>query len=560
MQFSSIELSNELLLSVMKPARYIGEELGSVKKDLSAVDVKVCLCFPDIYEIGMSHMGLRILYDLINKRPNCAAERVFNPWVDMEQRLRDGKIPLFSLESKLPVKDFDILGFSLQYELSYTNVLNILSLSGIPFKSCDRDGSFPLIIAGGSCALNPEPMADFIDLFVIGEAEEVIFEIIDKFAADKNSSNKDRLALLEELSFVEGIYVPLFPPKDRKIKKRYIRNLASVMDLEHWIVPYIEIVHDRLSIEIMRGCPNSCRFCQARSAFYPLRLLSAEQVIGITRKLFKKTGYDVISLLSLSSSDHPQLEEIVKTLSSEYRDKGVSISLPSLRAKSYVGGLSGIFASGKKTTLTFAPEAGTERLREHIGKNIEIEELFDVVRQAYTYGYRSLKLYFMIGLPTETSEDLDGIVELALKLSRMKKEFDRHPAKINISISNFIPKPHTRFQRQAMQPLDELLEKQQYLKTRFRNYRGSLNPSFHDCNTSLLEAILARGDRRVGGVILDVAKKGAKFDAWREFFSFSLWLDAFRERGIDPYEYLGRISDEEVLPWGFIDMGFSLTP
>jgi radical SAM family uncharacterized protein len=544
----------------MKPARYIGGELGSVKKDLSAIDVKVCLCFPDIYEIGMSHLGLRILYDLINRRPDCAAERVFSPWVDMEEKLRTNSIPLFSLESKVPVKEFDILGFSIQYELSYTNVLNILSLAGIPLKSSERDASFPLVIAGGACSLNPEPMADFIDLFVVGEAEEVIFEIIDKLKENKRSGSLDKAAFLKDMSCIEGVYVPSAPPVGRKITKRFIRDLSKAMDMQYWIVPYIEIVHDRLSIEIMRGCPNTCRFCQARSAFYPLRLLNADKVVEIARRMYQKTGYDEISLLSLSSSDHPGLEEIVRRLAEEFKDKGVSISLPSLRAKTYLGGVSRVFASTRKTSLTFAPESGTQRLRDCIHKDIDIDELFTVARQAYHSGYRLLKLYFMIGLPTETREDLDGIVDLSLRLSRLKKEVDGHPAQINISISNFIPKPHTLFQRQGMEGMDSLLQKQEYLRARLKNFRGTIRPTFHDRHTGFLEGVLARGDRRLSAVIMEAFENGAKFDAWSDLFNFSLWQEAFSSKGVDPMGYLGPKQDTDALPWDFVDMGFSLTP
>jgi len=550
-----IELSKELLLSVMKPARYIGGELGSVVKDHSSVDVSVCLCFPDTYEIGMSHLGLRILYDLLNRRPDCAAERVFSPWVDMEDRLRSGGIPLFSLETKTPVKDFDIFGFSIQYELSFTNVLNILSLSGIPLKSSERDATFPLVIAGGACSLNPEPMADFIDLFVVGEAEESILEIIDKLKAHKNSGKADKAALLVDMSRIEGVYVPSLPEEGRKVRKRFVRDLAKSMDIQNWIVPYIEIVHDRLSIEIMRGCPNTCRFCQARSAFYPLRILKADKVVEIARRLYQKTGYDEVSLLSLSSSDHPELEDIVRRLAEEFKDKGISIALPSLRAKAYVGELSGIFASTRKTSLTFAPEAGTQRLRDVIQKNIDIEELFSVARQAYRSGYRLLKLYFMIGLPSETREDLDGIIDLAVRLSRLKKEVDGHPAQLNLSVSNFIPKPHTLFQRHGMDTMEGLLEKQEYLRSSLKKFKGSIRPTFHDARASILECILARGDRRLGRVILDAARSGARFDAWSNFFNFSLWQDAFKKHGVCQTEYLGPKQDSDPLPWGFIDIG-----
>ncbi len=552
----NIELTKELLLSVMKPARYIGGEVGIVKKDLSRVDVKVCLCFPDIYEIGMSHLGLRILYDLINRRDDCAAERVFSPWVDMEERLKTFKIPLFSLESRTAVRDFDILGFSLQYELSYTNVLNILFLSGIPIRSSERAEDDPLVIAGGSCCINPEPMSEFIDCFCIGEGEEVILEVIEVYKQHKMSAKKDRLELLKSLSGIEGVYVPsLYADSPKPVSKRYVKDLDKVLDIEHWIVPYIDIVHDRVGIEIMRGCPNSCRFCQARTSFYPLRILSAEKILETVRRLYRKTGYEEISLLSLSSSDHPQLDIIVKGLIEEFKNKGVSISLPSLRPRHLIGELSKLFSSLKKTTLTFAPEAGSERLRRVINKNIDIDELFSVARQAYQAGYRLLKLYFMIGLPTERKEDLEAIRDMCVNLSRMKKEIDGHPASLNVAISNFVPKPHTPFQWQPFVPVDEISQKQDFLRDSFRRSKGMIHLKFHGARMSYLEAVLARGDRRICEVISRAFEAGARFDAWNDMFNFSLWMDAFSASAVDPERYLIEKDHSAPLSWDFIDMG-----
>ncbi len=552
----AVDVTKELLLSVRKPARYIGGEIGSVRKDLSKVDVKVCLCFPDTYEIGMSHLGMRVLYDVLNKQSDCAAERVFSPWVDMEEKLKESGIPLFSLESKIPVRDFDCLGFSLQYELSYTNVLNILSLSGIPLRSDERGADDPLVIAGGACALNPEPMADFIDLFCVGEAEDCLLEIIAEIKAYKRSGARDRAELLKRLSLLEGVYAPLCRlPVGKKISKRFVMDLDRVLDFKHWVVPFIEIVHDRLTIEIMRGCPNSCRFCQARCSFYPVRIISAEKILETARRLYRLTGYDEISLLSLSSSDHPDLKEIITELSKEFKDKGVSISLPSLRAKIYIGEMSKIFASTRKTSLTFAPEAGTDRLRRIIGKDLSIDELFSVAGESFAAGYRLLKLYFMIGLPTETDEDLDAIVSMARDLSRLKKEINGHPAQLNISISSFIPKPHTHFQRCAMEPMEALVKKQEYLKNLFRKCKGTIHPSYHDVYSSFLEGVFARGDRKLGSVVLKAFQKGARFDSWNNMFNFSIWKEAFLSAGIDPGEYLRARRDDEPLPWDFIDLG-----
>ncbi len=553
----AVELTKELLLSVKKPARYIGGEVNSIKKDLSKMFLKVCLCFPDIYEIGMSHLGLRILYDLINKQIDCCAERVFSPWVDMEEKMRSNQIPLFTLESRAPVKDFDILGFSLQYELSYTNVLNILSLSNIPLKSSERDEYSPLVIAGGVSCLNPEPMAEFIDCFIIGEAEEAILELMDVVRDHKKSGSRDRQALLRSLALIEGAYVPALKRNnsDLKISKRVVRDIGKVLDLDRWVVPYIEIVHDRIGIEIMRGCPNSCSFCQARASFFPLRVLEPEKILESVRKLYSRTGYETVSLLSLSSSDYPHLTEIVKVLMDEFKEKGVSISLPSLRAKNLVGELSGILADMRKTSLTFAPEAGSERLRKLIHKNIDIGELIEVSRQAFSSGYRLLKLYFMIGLPTETNEDLVQIRDLCVKLSQMRKEIDNHPAQLNVTISNFIPKPHTPFEWERVASYDELLAKQEYLRNIFRGYRGCIHLKFHDARMSFIEALFSRGDRRLSGVILNAFQKGAKFDAWDELFNFSLWQESLTGNCIDTSVYLSSKNRSDLRAWDFLDVG-----
>lgn len=565
------KLTKELLLSILKPARYIGAEIGSVKKDLSRIAVKVCLCFPDVYEIGMSHLGLRILYDLINRQKDFAAERVFSPWVDMEEKLKVERIPLFSLESAVPVGEFDILGFSLQYELSYTNVLNVLSLAGIPLESRGRTQKHPLVIAGGICALNPEPMADFIDLFIIGEAEEVMLEILNFYKKYKVESGCSKSELLKLLSGIQGVYIPSYyriedktgarivldSHAPEKIHKCYIKDLNQLAPMETWIVPYIEIVHDRVGIEIMRGCPNNCRFCQARNYFTPFRILKKENVLKTVRYLSRKTGYEEVSLLSLSSSDHPDLCEMTQNLLDEFKDQGVGISLPSLKAKNQIGRISQVLSSVKKTALTFAPETGSERLRKMVNKNLKIDELFSVVQDAYRAGYRLLKLYFMIGLPTETWEDLDEIVQLCAKISWLRKDFDGHPAHLNVSISSFVPKSHTPFQWQAMNDLNTLTEKQEYLKKAFHRFSGVVRLKFHDAKMSFLEGVLARGDRRLCGVIKTAFEKGAKFDAWSQFFNLSLWLESFSDNAIDPHVYLKSKSYEDFLSWDFIDTGIT---
>lgn len=555
------------LLAVAKPARYTNGEVNAVHKDPSACDLKVCFCFPDIYEIGMSHLGLRLLYDVANRRPDVCAERVFSPWLDREARLRASGQPLVSLESATPLAEFHLLGFSLQYELGYTNVLNILDLAGLPLESRERNHSHPLVIAGGPACLNPEPMSDFIDVFVIGEGEEVVPEILDLLQTLRQNGTSDRIKVLRSLSALEGVYVPSLVRmgKDRRlihisgdpvnIHKRYVKDLEKVWELSSWIVPYIEIVHDRIGLEIMRGCPNHCRFCQARSAFFPMRILSAQKIIDSARKLYRLTGYEEISLLSLSSADHPQIQEITRSLLAEFKKEGVSLSLPSLRAQCLVGELSEIISETKKTSLTFAPEAGSERLRLMLRKNLRLEELFDVAGKAYASGYRLLKLYFMIGLPSETEEDLSLIADLCGELSGLKKKMDGHSAMINVSVSGFIPRPHTAFQWEAMSTLEELKEKQRLLRGYFRRTPGPLKLKMHQPESSFLEGILARGDRKLGRVILGAFRRGARFDAWDNHLNLSLWLDSFSELGLDPCGYSGGLSLDEALPWDFIDVG-----
>jgi len=564
-----VQLDKELLLSVMKPARYIGGETGCAQKDFSKADVRVCLAFPDIYEIGMSHLGMRILYDVVNKQSWCVADRVFSPWADMEEKLKALGIPFFGLESRMPLKAFDILGFSLQYELSYANVLNILALSGIPLESRQRDGGWPLVIAGGVCCLNPEPLADFVDLFVIGEAEEVLVEILKIYRVCKKR-RFDKARMLLALSRLRGVYVPalydgrakdgtLEPAVDRRVPrtivKRFVRNLERSTDFSYWIVPAIEIVHDRIGIEIMRGCPHGCRFCQAYASFYPLRVIRKEKVLALTRRLYRMTGYEQMSLLSLSSSDHPQLKEIVEALVAEFRDKGVSISLPSLRASSLVGELSHVFATMRKTTLTFAPEAGSQRLRDVLGKKVGPEDIFDAARQAFRAGYRTLKLYFMIGLPTETEEDLRAVVSFCLAISALKKEVDGHPARLNVTISNFVPKPHTPFEKAAMCSVEDLSAKQEFLKKALGHKRGLIQLKFYDPRMSWLEAVLAQGGRECGRAIAAAHAAGARFDAWSDHFNPAIWKEALAANNIDTAFLTAGKDEFFVLPWAFIETG-----
>ncbi|MFA6216308.1 MAG: TIGR03960 family B12-binding radical SAM protein [Candidatus Omnitrophota bacterium] len=560
----------DFLLQVRKPARYIGREWNMSQKDISCAEVKFALCFPDLYDVGMSNLGIRIIYDILNKLTYVACERFFACAVDLEAVLREKNQEIFSLESGRPLKEFDIVGFSLGYELHYTNVLNMLQLGSIPLQSSARDKSYPLIIGGGPGVLNPEPMHEFFDLFVIGEAEEAIVEIIDCYHAWKKS-DAEKIELLIKLSGIEGVYVPAlysvtslesgvikeFKPKypgvPVRVKKRIVGDLNKSPYPLDWLIPYIQIIHDRITLEVMRGCPNRCRFCQARVQYFPFRQRDAEKALHLACELYKRTGYEEISLAGLSVSDYTGLEILLQSLVGKFQEDAVSVSLPSIKPKFILQHLSTLIASIKKTGLTFAPEAGSERLRRILAKDYDIQEFFRVLEQAYANGYRHVKLYFMIGLPFEEKKDLDGIIELATRVSELKRKFSPGPAQVNISINPLIPKPHTPFQWFAMDTIAALKEKQGYIRGQGRNKR--LKIDFHHLDMSFLEGVLSRGDRRLSAVILKAFSKGARFDAWGEYFNLQTWMDAFRECDIDPQFYLQNRSRDEVLPWDFIDMG-----
>lgn len=568
-----VELTDEILLSVSKPSRYIGKEFNSIQKDLKRVSLKFALCFPDVYEVGMSHLGLRILYGLLNAQETIACERFFSLWPDMEALCAKLKIPLFSLESKLPLKEFDIVGFSLQYELSYTNCLNMLHLGGIPVKARDRESIFPLIIAGGPASLNPEPMAEFIDAFVIGEAEEAILEIVEFCKTQTKTSNgKNKEDFLRELSGIPGVYVPSlynagynpdgtikeFKPKYKdvpaKIKKRIIKDLDSAYYPVNWIIPYNQIIHDRINLEIMRGCPNLCGFCQARAFFHTPRMRSPQRIVSLAQEIYKNTGYEGISLLSLSSSDYPQIESLVDKLFEVFKAKQVNISLPSLRPKRSLKGIVARICEVKKTGLTFAVEAASERLRDSIHKNVSIEDLTACICDAYKSGYRLIKLYFMIGLPGEEMKDLGEIVDLAVKLSELKRGIDGRAAQINLSISQFIPKPHTALEREAMGSLEDIVAKTSYIRAKAKRIRN-INFKFHNHQMSFLEGALCRGDRKVSQVIYRAFQRKCVFDSWKEYFNFTAWLLAFEEAGLDPNFYaLRKRKPDEILPWEHVEL------
>lgn len=544
---------DQYLLQVRKPGRYIASEWNVIKKDPKVCDIKFALCFPDIYELGMSYLGLRILYGFLNERTNICCERVFAPAGDFEKVLRDNKIPLFSLENRIPLKEFDILGFSLTYELNYTNVLNMLDLAGIPVFSKDRSSNYPLVIAGGNCTLNPEPMADFFDLFLIGDAEEAILEIADVY---KNNKDKNKEDLLKELSSIEGVYVPCLSHKS-VIKKRIVNDLNAAYFPKSWIVPYIEIVHDRLSLEVARGCPHQCRFCQARVYYWPYRERRVDLLLEQAKNLYKNTGYEEISLMALSSSNYSKLECLVESLYSFCNDNKIALSFPSVRPNMVVSKMGSILSKIRKTTITFAPEAANCALRGLLNKNLKTEELVQSARELFSCGYSHIKLYFMIGLPGETEEDLDRIIELCQELLNLKKETANKRIFLNISISNFIPKPHTVFQWLAFEDINKLKEKQGHLKSKFKKFSRDVKVSFHDVRVSFLEALLTRSDNAFSMVIYYAWRFGAKFDGWGDQFNFSLWEKAFLETGIDASRYLNKQDLEKNLPWDFIDTGIS---
>lgn len=582
-------MTEDILSGIMKPGRYIGGEWNASKKDFHASNIKFALCFPDLYEIGMSNLGIRILYGILNGISDVSCERFFSPAKDMEESLRNNKMEIFSLESKKPLKDFDLAGFSLGHELGYTNVLNILDLGGIPLRASERPVGFPLIIGGGPCTLNPEPMHEFFDFFVIGEAEDAIKEIInlyrelkDKFKAFKIS--KQELLIL--FSRIEGVYVPsLYEPKyaqngkivefkprfetvPAKVKKRTVQDFDNAYFPGHWIVPYIEIVHDRITLEIMRGCSNACRFCQARYFYFPFRQKNPGRILNLASEIYKKTGYDEIALTGLSVSDYSALGELLESLIRLFKQETVSISLPSIKPKMMVGNLASLIATIKKTGLTFAPEAATERLRKILNKDFDIENFFKALEQVYLSGYQHIKLYFMIGLPDEQEADLDGILEFAADVSELKRQVTSAaacsnalnafparksgPAEVNISINTLIPKPHTPFQRLGMEQIDAVKAKIAYLRNKKRSKKLKL--TFHNPYMSFLEGVLSRGDRRLSQVIESAFNKGARFDAWDDHFVFQRWQDSFVEFNIAPEFYLREKSKDEFLPWDFLDL------
>jgi radical SAM family uncharacterized protein len=559
---------DDILYEVSRPARYSGGEWNSRVKDWQATRVRVALAFPDVYEIGMSNLALPILYNILNDQPDVLAERVYAPWVDMEALLRQHHIPLFSLETRHHLKDFDIIGFSLGYELTYTNVLNILDLAQIPLFSYQRNSSHPLIIAGGSCALNPEPMADFIDLFVIGEAEEAISKLLDVFRTFKGNKKK----LLEEAASLPGVYVPSLyevsyhkdgtlasiAPKISQARLPIERQIVPklLQPVTDPVVPHIRVVHDRGAVEIQRGCSRGCRFCQAGMIYRPIRELPEEQVIDAVAALVSNCGYNEVSLVSLSTGDYPNISGLIGQLSRKYSRDNLILSLPSLRIDTSSIELIESLPHRRKTTLTFAPEAGTERLRQVINKNISEEAMFNTFAAAFEKGWFNLKLYFMVGLPTETIEDVEGIVDFVARTSQLGRKLRNRAPGLRVSVATFVPKPHTPCQWLAQNTEDELTPKHELLKQGLR--RLGVHLSWQDTKTSQLEAVLSRGDRRLGKVIHRAWELGNRFDAWQECFNYGNWLRALQESGLDPAFYANRERLlEEILPWQHIDTGLT---
>lgn len=565
-------LLEKVMEQVEKPARYAGGEWNSIVKDWGNTATKVAFAFPDVYEVGMSHLGLQILYNVVNSRSDALMERVFAPWQDMEKLMRENKLPLLTLESRHPLNQFDILGFTLQYEMSFTNILNMIDLAGIPIHSSARSKEHPLVIAGGPCSFNPEPLADFIDAFAIGEGEEIFLDIINVY---KTYKDQDRDILLRRLAEVQGVYVPglyhVYYKEDgsiasvtsekgvpNKVVKQVISSLDEIQYPLKPIVPNMGIIHDRIMLEVMRGCTRGCRFCQAGAIYRPVREKKPETLVNQAKHMVENTGYDEISLVSLSSADYTGLNPLIKELLDTMEGQGVGVSLPSLRVDAFSVDLAKEIQRVRRTSLTFAPEAGTQRLRDVINKGVVEQDLVEAVSAAFSAGWQAVKLYFMIGLPTENQEDIEGIIRLARLVLKKGIEagVNKGRLRVTVSVSSFVPKSHTPFQWEPMNTREQIREKQDYLKKMFRDKRISFK--WHEPEVSFLEGVFARGDRKLSAVLEKAWQFGCRFDGWSECFDFEAWQEAFEAVGLDPNWYVGRrYQYNDILPWDHIDSGVS---
>ncbi|XZH19421.1 TIGR03960 family B12-binding radical SAM protein [Clostridium perfringens] len=569
-----VRITDDILYRVEKPSRYVGGELNEVIKDPKEVDIRFGFCFPDVYEVGMSHLGSRILYHVLNQRKDTYCERVYAPWPDMEKLMRENNIPLYALETKDPINEFNFLAFTLQYEMSYTNILNMLNMGGIPLRASERTEKDPLVIAGGPCAYNPEPLYDIVDIFQLGEGEEGLNDLLDLYQKHKDNFNKE--AYLREASHIPSVYIPSlydvtynedgtikeFIPKyddvPKKVKKRIINNFDQVDFPESLIVPYSEIVHDRVVLELFRGCTNGCRFCQAGMIYRPVREKSRKTLLDQARKMLKATGYDEVSLVSLSTCDYSDIQGLVKDLIEEHGKNNVSVALPSIRVDAFSVDLLKEIQKVRKTGLTFAPEAGSQRMRDVINKGLTEERILEAAKNAFESGWSTIKLYFILGVPYETVEDAAEIGLLAEKIAdqyfAVPKHIRNKGLRITVSTSILVPKPFTPFQWAPMEKMDIVTEKINAVKGAIKS--RSIVYNYHEQKTSYMEAVLARGDRRLCDVLIKAYEKGAKFDGWSEYFDFELWQEALAECNVDGDFYVYRQrSYDEVLPWDFIDIG-----